>query len=140
MALAISGAGGAWVAAALAAVAQFSVQSGSASPWEAPPEARALQNPVKGDGQTVERGRKLYTRLCVPCHGTTGAGDGPLASRAGYKPRNLTLARMNELSDGDLFWKISKGREPMPAFELQTSARERWDVVSYVRTLVRAVP
>lgn len=49
------------------------------------------------------------------------------------------LERMNQLSDGELSWKISKRRDPMPVFETETSARERWDVVSYVRTLVRAI-
>jgi mono/diheme cytochrome c family protein len=107
--------------------------------WVAPAEAHKLQNPVKGDGQTVERGRKLYERHCVPCHGVTGAGDGPMATRLGYRPRNLTLERMNQLSDGELFWKISKGRDPMPVFENEMSARERWDVISYIRTLVRAI-
>jgi mono/diheme cytochrome c family protein len=92
---------------------------------------------MKADGQTVERGRKVFHDRCVPCHGETGAGDGPMASRQGYRPRNLTLERMNQITDGELFWKISKGREPMPAFELLLNGRERWDAINYVRTLVR---
>ena len=104
---------------------------------EPPAAARLLQNPMKLDGMTVERGRKLFAVHCVPCHGATGAGDGAMAKRLGYKPRNLTLERMNALADGEIFWKIAKGAAPMPAFEEQLSARERWDLVSYVRTLVR---
>ena len=111
----------------------------SPSPPEPPAAARALQNPMKGDGMTIQRGMRVFHKHCVPCHGTSGAGDGTMAQRLGYKPRNLTLERMNQLSDGEIFWKVSKGTPPMPAFEQELSGRERWDVVSYVRTLVRMV-
>jgi mono/diheme cytochrome c family protein len=106
--------------------------------WQAPPEAQQLQNPMKADGRTVERGQKLFNRYCVPCHGTEGAADGTMARKLGYKPANLTLEQVSRLTDGEIFWKISKGRDPMPIFEQQLSQRERWDVVSYVRTLVKS--
>jgi mono/diheme cytochrome c family protein len=106
-------------------------------PAEPPPEARQLQNPMRGDGRTIERGKKLYQVHCVPCHGKAGAADGQMEQRLGYKPRDLTLDRMNSLADGEIFWKISKGTAPMAAFEEELSARDRWDLVSYVRTLVR---
>jgi mono/diheme cytochrome c family protein len=86
-------------------------------PADPPPEARQLENPMKRDGMTVDRGRKVFRVHCVPCHGTSGAGDGVMAQRLGYKPRNLTLERMNTLADGEIFWNISKGTAPMPAFE-----------------------
>lgn len=105
-----------------------------------PAEAKLLQNPLKMDGRTVERGQKLFQRYCLPCHGETGAADGKLARKLGYKPANLTLAEMNQLSDGELFWKISTGRKPMPEFAKQLSGRERWDLVSFVRTLVKQTP
>jgi mono/diheme cytochrome c family protein len=106
-------------------------------PWEAPPETRELQNPVKTDGQTVERGRALYKEHCVDCHGKSGVGDGALARKRGYKPANLTLERLNQQRDGEIFWKITTGHDPMPAFGRQLSDRARWDLVSYVRTLLR---
>jgi mono/diheme cytochrome c family protein len=108
--------------------------------WDAPLEAKQLQNPVKLDGQTVERGKKLYRQHCVPCHGESGVGDGAMAKKLGYKPANLTLERLNLQADGEIFWKVSKGKQPMPAFEKDLSQRERWDVVSYVRTLLRLIP
>jgi mono/diheme cytochrome c family protein len=113
--------------------------SPSETTWEAPPEAKNLQNPLKSDGRTVDRGRGLYRQRCVPCHGETGVGDGAMAKKLGYKPANLTLERLNHQVDGELFWKISKGKSPMPDFEKQLSARERWDIVSYVRTLLKAI-
>lgn len=105
--------------------------------WEAPAETKQLQNPVKTDGRTVERGKKLYHEHCVQCHGETGVGDGKMALKLGYKPANLALEGLNQQADGAIFWKISKGKEPMPAWEKQLSQRERWDLVSYIRTLLR---
>src|SRR5271170_185587 len=85
--------------------------------WDAPPQAKLLQNPLKSDGHTVERGRGLYHQRCIPCHGPTGVGDGAMAKKLGYKPANLTLERLKDQVDGELFWKISKGKPPMPDFE-----------------------
>jgi mono/diheme cytochrome c family protein len=105
--------------------------------WEAPAETKQLQNPVKTDGRTVERGRHLFEIHCIACHGATGVGDGKMAKVLGYTPADLTLEKLSLQSDGEIFWKISKGREPMPTWEKSLSARERWDVVSYIRTLLR---
>lgn len=105
--------------------------------WTAPPEAKDVPNPVKTDGRTVDRGRKLFETYCVQCHGQSGVGDGAMAVKLGYKVANLTLENINQQTDGEIFWKISKGRAPMPKWEAQLSGRDRWDLVSYVRTLIR---
>ena len=105
--------------------------------WDAPPESRELQNPVKLDGRTVERGSQLFRLHCVSCHGEAGVGDGKMAAKLGYKPADLTLDNLSRQTDGEIVWKISKGREPMPAWEKQLSTRERWDLVSYIRTLAK---
>jgi mono/diheme cytochrome c family protein len=34
-----------------------------------------------------------------------------------------------------MYWKITNGRKPMPAFETLTSADDRWNVINYIRTL-----
>ena len=106
--------------------------------WEAPAEAKGVPNPVKTDGRTVERGHQLFQLHCVGCHGESGSGDGKMGKVLGYTPANLTLENLAQQSDGEIFWKISKGREPMPTWEKQLSARERWDLVSYIRTLLKS--
>ena len=106
--------------------------------WEAPPEAKNLKRPAGADDKSQERGQRLFRQNCVPCHGESGRGDGPMGKALGIKPGNLTNAeRMGRHTDGEIFWKISKGKEPMPVFELKLSARDRWDLVGYVRTLAR---
>jgi mono/diheme cytochrome c family protein len=41
---------------------------------------------------------------------------------------------MSKLTDGELFWKISEGHRPMPAFQGKLSEEERWQLVDYIRT------
>jgi mono/diheme cytochrome c family protein len=121
----------------LALAAGAAAQTKPQPKWEAPPEASQVQNPVKTDGRTVERGSQLFQLHCVGCHGESGIGDGKMGKVLGYKPADLTLEKLNQQSDGEIYWKISKGREPMPTWEKQLTSRERWDLVSYLRTLLK---
>jgi mono/diheme cytochrome c family protein len=123
--------------ASLACGASALAQPKPQAKWEAPAEAKQLQNPVKTDGRTVERGSQLFHLHCVGCHGDSGVGDGRMGKVLGYKPADLTLEKLAQQTDGEIFWKISKGREPMPTWEKQLNARERWDLVSYIRTLLK---
>jgi mono/diheme cytochrome c family protein/Ni/Fe-hydrogenase subunit HybB-like protein len=106
--------------------------------WDAPPEAKQLKRPAAADDKALERGKKLFQQNCAPCHGPAGKGDGPMGKAMGIKPGNLTNAeRMAKQADGEIFWKVSKGKDPMPVFERKLSEKERWDVVAFVRTLAK---
>ena len=54
---------------------------------------------------------------------------------------NSDSARQDRLTDGEIFWKLSKGHRQgadviMPAFsERVPSAEDRWKIVLFVRTL-----
>ena len=39
-----------------------------------------------------------------------------------------------------VFWKISEGNSPMPAFQEAYNETQRWTLVTYVRTLAPAKP
>ncbi|MBI1818477.1 MAG: cytochrome c [Deltaproteobacteria bacterium] len=41
--------------------------------------------------QSLEGGKRLYTKNCGSCHGRDAKGDGPLASTLKTKPADLTL-------------------------------------------------
>jgi mono/diheme cytochrome c family protein len=42
-------------------------------------------------GEALEQGRADFEKLCAPCHGTSGTGDGPQAPHLAKKPADLTL-------------------------------------------------
>jgi mono/diheme cytochrome c family protein len=37
-------------------------------------------------------------------------------------------------TDGELFWMITEGHKPMPAFRGTMTEEQRWHLVDYVRT------
>ncbi len=105
--------------------------------WQAPGEARALRNPTHSSPSSVAEGRKLYRNYCLACHGEQGRGDGPWVSRLPDSPGNLADPLMKEMTDGELFWKISEGRNLMPGYARTLRPRQRWHLVNYLRTLTR---
>jgi mono/diheme cytochrome c family protein len=100
----------------------------------APPFAANKKNPVPADEQSIARGKQLYDTQCATCHGAKGKGDGPAGAQLSPKPTDLSTPQIAEQSDGALFWKITEGRPPMPAYR-QLSEEQRWDVVNYLCTL-----
>jgi mono/diheme cytochrome c family protein len=107
----------------------------STNVWSAPARAARKENPTPADDNSRARGKELFTVGCLPCHGPSGRGDGPAAASLERKPGNLSDPKMWEQTDGAIFWKISEGNAPMPAFQEAFSEAQRWDIVNYVRTL-----
>lgn len=105
--------------------------------WVAPPEAKQVKNPVTATGETLTDTAPIYEQNCVRCHGVTGAASGPLAQALPKAPANLTDFKILKANtDGELFWKITNGRDPMPSFA-QLPSKDRWELVNYVRDLAR---
>lgn len=102
--------------------------------WEAPAEAKKLKNPLPKSDKVRAQGKKLAETNCVPCHGTSGKGDGPAAAALPVKPADWTSAAVQSESDGEIFWKISNGRGPMPPWK-SLPENERWALVHHIRTL-----
>lgn len=110
-------------------------------PWIVPEEAKRVANPLKPWQADLPGARKLYLDKCAECHGDTGRGDGSQAKMYDPQPADLTdAARMNSVSDGELFYKISEGHRPMPAFKKRFSEDQRWQLVLFIRSLSAAPP
>ncbi len=105
--------------------------------WRAPTRATKKKNPIAFEGNSIAQGKIIYVRECLSCHGTTGKGDGPSASGLEKHPGDLTNPqKMNQQSDGELFWKITEGNKPMPSSKATLTEEERWHAVNYLRTLI----
>ena len=115
----------------------------SKNTWELPEDADKTKNPTPATPESVAKGKELYLNKdkgnCIFCHGETGAGNEANLSRLRRKPADISnKERMTAMTDGEVFWKISKGiNRIMPAGERKMSEAERWDVVNYVRTLAK---
>jgi mono/diheme cytochrome c family protein len=116
----------------------------SKNTWELPDDADKTKNPVQSTPESIAKGKELYHERmkgnCVFCHGETGSGNEANLPRLRRKPADISnKERMTAMTDGELFWKISKGiRGIMPAGESRMTEEERWHVVNYIRTLVKA--
>ena len=112
-------------------------QSDAKEKWTAPAAEARKQNPVAVNESSLAAGEKIYARRCVACHGQKGNGDGPDAVDLGIHPAKLSDPGLREESDGELFWKITVGKKPMPDYGRRLSPTDRWNVINYLRTLAR---
>ena len=118
-------------------------QDFSKNTWELPDDADKTKNPTTSSEESIAKGKELYLTRdkgnCVFCHGETGAGNEANLARLRRKPADISnKERMTAMTDGELFWKISKGINGiMPAGERRMSEEERWHVVNYIRTLAK---
>ncbi|WP_420237313.1 c-type cytochrome [Telmatobacter bradus] len=93
--------------------------------WQhVPAEDHAQQNPVASQPEAIAAGQRLFGEHCSTCHQTNGNG------------RNLTENRLHGTTDGDLEWFLRQGDmgQGMPSWN-GLSQNERWQLVSYLRTV-----
>jgi mono/diheme cytochrome c family protein len=105
--------------------------------WTAPSAEAHKKNPVGATESSRAAGQKIYLKRCAECHGKTGNGDGPEAADLGIHPAKLSDPTIQAETDGELFWKITVGKKPMPNYKTRLSPTDRWNVVNYLRTLGR---
>ncbi len=110
-------------------------------PWPVPEGAKKLTNPYPAGEAALKAAKDLYAEYCAQCHGDSGKGDGPEAAMYKTKPADFTDAHMmSEMSDGEIYYKVTEGRRPMPGFKKTLTEEQRWMLVSYVKTLAAKSP
>jgi len=109
--------------------------------FKIPPEEAKRQNPVKPTPNSVAEGKRLYGFDCAMCHGKEGDSKGDLAESMGLKLRDFRdPAALKDLTDGELFYILAKGRGKMPGEEDRLKPEQIWNVINYIRSLGKKEP
>lgn len=102
---------------------------------------KARKNPVKFTEVSVDRGKKIYNTQCALCHGVKGDGKGDLAADMKLTMSDLTKSEtLKDRTDGELFWIITTGKDPMPGEGERMTEAQRWNLVNYLHALSGKVP
>lgn len=113
---------------------ESSVSKAEPKPWDCPEKVTKLTNPIQPQEAILETGKEIWNTQCKSCHGKYGKGDGVKATKIDIPVTDFTSEKCQTASDGELFWKATEGRKPMPSFKYELSDIERWSVVMYLRT------
>ncbi|MBG59454.1 MAG: hypothetical protein CMJ16_03250 [Peredibacter sp.] len=87
-------------------------------------------------GLDLAKAKKIYAQSCVGCHGSTGAGDGPLGKGLEPSPTNFQgLNRMQNIPPFQAYNTITLGVDGtgMAGYSF-LSDEERWSLAFYVST------
>lgn len=88
---------------------------------------------------SASRGRVLFAENCASCHGERADGRGSDAARLRPAPANFTdpgFMRVETPFDFFHIISVGKGSSQMPAWGDVLSLQERWDLVSYLWTVL----
>ena len=102
----------------------------------APPED--IKSPLdKKDGEGIKLGKTLYATYCAQCHGKKFDGKGKVG-QSFYPPLpDLKSAKVQSLSEGQLFKEISYGSrgKRQPPLAATIDIIDRWRIIAYIQSL-----
>src|ERR1051326_300735 len=120
----------------LSAAARQDTEKSKAADDKVPADAAARVNPVKSSAEGLAEARKVFGYDCEMCHGAKGDGKGEVV-----ESMKLTMhdwrepATLANLTDGEIFYIITKGRGKMMAEGDRVPEKLRWNLVNLVRSL-----
>ena len=98
--------------------------------------AALASNPIPRSTESIAKGKELFERYCVACHGSGGKGDGMAVATLPCRPDDLsTLPPPPIFPDGIIAYRIANGAEGMPAWKNVLAENEIWDLLNFIRSL-----
>jgi mono/diheme cytochrome c family protein len=106
------------------------------TPEDAIDAGRELHNPVPDTNiADMQRGEKIFSTFCAPCHGAGGLGDGTVVRKGFPPPPSLFAAKAVNMKEGQMFHILTYGQGNMPSLSSQLSRLDRWRVIAFVRSI-----
>ena len=90
--------------------------------------------------EVVNHGQERYNIFCASCHGALGDGNGMIARRGFQGIKSYHDDRLRNAPVGYIFDVITNGFGKMQSYAHQVPVRDRWAIISYVRTLQASQP
>ena len=102
--------------------------------------SKAVLNPLPAlDAVDLKEAERLFLINCGICHGTKLDGNGPLWKNGDgpfpAKPASLVGdAKYENMPEGQMFYSVTYGKNLMGSYASQLSAKQRWMVISYIKS------
>ena len=112
-------------------IVSFSYSQDFLDEWIVPDKEKNNLSIKTFDEDFALEGQFIYENSCTSCHGNPGKADYSIMSPT---PGDIISRRFQRQKDGELFYKIKKGKGAMPAFEDALSQEEIWNLVAYIRS------
>jgi cytochrome c5 len=103
----------------------------SAQTWVVPDDQKTVVAPFKFTPDMQKQGEQIYLKNCQSCHGLMGKDNW---AKLTPPPGDLAKEKAQKQTDGELFYRITAGKIPMPEFRNIISEDERWWVIAYMRS------
>lgn len=103
--------------------------------------ASMLQNPIMKSDKVLAEGKVKYDIYCAVCHGKKGQADGTVITLPDGSDGPFTSIpplfenRIVGMSDGEIYYSISYGKNMMGGYYSQISAEDRWKVLHYIKDM-----
>jgi mono/diheme cytochrome c family protein len=109
---------------------------------ETPADFKDKKNALNGNADAIKAGESQFKTACVSCHGAEADGNADAGKALKPQASNLRSADFQAMSDGYIFWRITKGGvganiagSAMQAYDAQFTDDQRWQLVAYLRSL-----
>jgi mono/diheme cytochrome c family protein len=102
--------------------------------------SRSLPNPIDTlNADQLKEAERVYLINCGICHGAKLDGNGPLWKDGDgpypSKPAQLVGdAKYEAMPDGQMFYSITYGKNLMGSYASQLTPKQRWEVITYIKT------
>ncbi len=94
-----------------------------------------LKDPIPASPENVAKGKIIFEKYCMHCHGATGQGDGAVVTVGKHPPPPAYNGILKNLPEGKMFHTLRYGKNLMGSHASQLTVEERWTVIRYVQTL-----